>query len=333
MLKPSISSISFHIPKNNYSTSFIQNNNKDRVNKIISKTGINKKFSSSENEYASDLAIVAAKKLIIKNNVNKKTIDMIIFCSQSPDYLIPGSSGKIQDKIFGKDNNVAAIDLSLGCSGFVYSLLLAKSLILGDDFKKVLILTADTYSKFIDKNNISVSSIFGDAASATLVEGLDIKDNEILKFDLGTDGSGIKDLFLPNSGSVKDLEKNNNLYMNGINLFSFTLKIVPQSIDNVLKKNNLLIDDIDYFIFHQANKYMLSALQEKLEISSEKFIIDTENYGNTTSSTIPITLYSKIKEGIIKEGDKILFCGFGVGLSWASTIIRVSKNLVDSINT
>lgn len=320
-----LSNLSYFIPKKDYSNSKILKN-KNR-NKIIKKIGINKKFRASNSEFASDLAIKSIKKIISFKN-SKKKIDFYINCTQSNDYVLPGNSTYIQEKL--SLNKIPCIDLNMGCSGFVYSLCIAKSLIETNVAKCVLISTSDTYSKFINIKNESVSSLFGDAAASCIVEKNDFKKGVGL-FDLGSDGEGFNDLIVHNRGLKKDLKQDNSLSMNGPAMFSFAIREVPKTIINTLKKNKLKKKDIDYFILHQANLYMLNSIREKLNIEKEK-MLNFIDYGNITSSTIPIVLYKGIKAKKIKKGNKILICGFGLGASWSSTIIYVSQKLINNIN-
>ncbi|MDR0301412.1 MAG: ketoacyl-ACP synthase III [Treponema sp.] len=302
------------------------------VDKIIEKVGINKRHIAAEHETSTDLAIEAAQKLF-NQGIDKGSIDYILFCTQSPDYFLPASACIIQDRL-GLSKDIGAIDFNQGCSGFVYGLSLAKGLILGNIAKNVLLLTAEIYTKrlhMLDKGN---RTIFGDAASATLIstEGF----AEIGEFCLGTDGSGAEHLIMktgaarnPEKSNTVEFDENNNpispdyIYMNGSEIFSFTLAAVPDLVNNTLNKNNIEKDAIDLFIFHQANKYMLDFLRKKLKIEQEKFYIYLSEVGNSVSSTIPIAMCEAIKTGSLKRGMKSLLAGFGVGLSWAGCVLKI----------
>lgn len=336
-INPSISKINYYIPKSDFSTSnLLKFKSKHVVNKIISKTGIDKKYKAERNHYASDLGIEAVKNLVLKNNLKLSDIDFVIFCNQTPNHILPMSSSIIQKEVFKELTNIGFIDISQGCSGYIYCLNLARSLILSKKFQKILIITADTYSKIIGKDDTSTLAIFGDGASASIVENIQSDYKNIYDFNLGCDGSKMTDLYLPNSALQVSKKKENNahnyseLIMNGVNIFSFTLSKVPDSINECLIKNNLTIDDIDYFVFHQANQYILETLRDKLKIEKKKFIIDLR-YGNTTSSSIPIALFNLIHDNKIKKNDRILLCGFGVGLSWGTTVVQCSDELINSI--
>lgn len=300
--------------------------------KIEKKTGIKERHIASENQTALDLAEIAGKRIL--DNIDKKKVDFLLLCTQSPDYYLPTSSCILQDRLGLKDT-IGAFDFNLGCSGFVYGLAIAKSLICSNLAKNVLLITSETYSKHIHPEDKSNRTIFGDAAAATLVEYSDI--NQIFEFALGTDGSGYENLIVPNGGlknryNVNALVKeddlgskrtDNNLYMNGPAIFNFTIKAAPRVVNEVLKKNNMELDDLDFVIYHQANKYMLDYLRTKSKIPSNKFYQKMTYTGNTVSVTIPIALQDCINNGVINKGDKVLLVGFGVGYSWAATIIEI----------
>ncbi|MBT9150765.1 MAG: 3-oxoacyl-(acyl-carrier-protein) synthase 3 [candidate division WS2 bacterium] len=298
---------------------------------IKNKTGIASRHVASEDECASDIAVKAAKKLFESGVVDSSEIDFILLATQSPDYHLPTTACLIQDRL-GIPQTAGALDFNLGCSAYIYGLAMAKSLINTGISKNVLLLTADTYTKYIHPLDRSTRTLFGDAASATLIcdDGHTIGD-----FDFGTDGSGKDVLIIPSGGAklsrseatAKEQEHNgsvwsqDNLFMDGPEVFNFTIRVVPQSVKNILKKHNLTLDDISLFIFHQANKFMLEFLRKKIVITKEKFYVNMQDIGNTVSSTIPIALKRAEEERRLNKGDKILLVGFGVGLSWGSTII------------
>jgi len=301
--------------------------------KIEEKVGIKERFIVEENETALDLAFEASNKAL--RSFDKSKIDFVLLCTQSPDYLLPTSACILQDKL-GLRTNIGALDFNLGCSGFIYGLALAKSLIKTGLAANVLMVTSETYSKHIHPNDRSNRSIFGDAAAATIVSSDDVEN--ILEFDLGTDGQGMNNLILMNGGMRNRLEgtvnewvddsgnarSNNHLFMNGPEIFNFTIEKVPLVVENILKKNNTTLNEIDYVIFHQANKYILNYLRMKLQIPKDKFYINMISTGNTVSSTIPIALKDCRDQNLIKEGDRVLIVGFGVGYSWGGTILRIA---------
>lgn len=315
--------ISYYLPSGSLSNNEIETRFPEwDSEKIIQKIGVKNRNISLKDEFTSDIATEAVQNLCLEHNINKESIDYLIVCTQSPDYYLPTTACIVQDRA-GLPTACAAIDINQGCSGYIYGLSLAKGLIVSKIAKNVVLVTAEMYSKHIHKMDKGNLSIFGDAASATLIscEG----SYRIGEFSLGSDGSGFENLIVKNGGlrSVKtdeeDEPNDNNLFMNGPAIFNFTAKAVPELIKNNLEKNYENLDSIDQFIFHQANTFMLEYLRKKITIPKEKFLIDMEEYGNTVSSTIPIALKNRIDSGILEN--KILLAGFGVGYSWGAVII------------
>lgn len=300
--------------------------------KIEGKLGIKVRHIAAENETASDLAIGAAEKLFAENNFDRSDIDYLIFVSQSPDYHLPTTACIIQHKL-GLSKNITAIDVNLGCSGFVTGLSLAKSVVVSGQAKNVLLLTAETYSKYMHKKDKSNRTIFGDGSSATLVttEGI----AEIGNFVIGTDGSGADNLIVKTGGarnrqSLNDLKfddfgnprSSDYLYMDGPAILNYSLDSIPNLVDEVLKKNNLSIDDIDLHVYHQANIFLANLERRKLKIPKEKYFVYIENVGNTVSSTIPISLCEALKIGKIVKGNTVLSVAQGLGYTWAGMVLR-----------
>lgn len=302
--------------------------------KIFEKVGIRERHIAAEDETALDMAEKVCLKLFENNPTSKENIDFIVLCTQSSDYKLPTSACILQDRL-GLPITIGALDYNLGCSGYEYGLALAKGLIIGQMARKVLLVTAETYSKYIhpkDKGNIS---IFGDAATATIVttEGF----AEICDFSFGTDGSGFGELIVK-TGGAKNPEKleeitldenehivsSDHIYMDGGSIFSFTLKQVPKMIKELLEKSNKNMSDIDLFIFHQANVFILEFLRKKLKIDENKFYYCIEQFGNTVSNTVPIALCNAIKDNTLKDKNDIMLLGFGVGLSWSGCLLKLS---------
>lgn len=301
------------------------------VDKVAGKVGVNERHVAAENETASDMAIQAAEKLFAEHAIDRSTIDFILLCTQSPDYYLPTSACLIQNRL-GLSTSCGALDFNLGCSGFVYGLSIAKGLIAGEIAKNVLLLTSETYSKHLHPKDKGNRTIFGDASAATLISTDGFASIE--HFCLGTDGRGAENLIVkkggmrqPNSNDDLIFDESGNptssdyLFMNGSEIFNFTSEAVPVLVDQLLKKNKMAKEDIQLFVFHQANKYMMNYLRKLIEIESEKFYFCLENVGNTVSSTIPIALYEAQKEDKIKGN--ILLAGFGVGYSWGGTILKI----------
>ena len=290
--------------------------------KIFNKVGVKQRYTASAEETVLELAVKASEKLLKK--IDKNEIDFILFCTQSPDYHLPTTACILQDRL-GLRKNIGALDFNLGCSGFVYGLSIAKGLIATGVAQNILLVTAETYTKYLRKSDKSNRTIFGDGAVATLIQKDEAKEN--FQFILGTDGSGYDNLIVRNGGGRnrinKEDEAGNCLYMNGQNIFIFTIEKIPALVKEILEKNNLTKDDVDYYVFHQANAHILRRQREILEIPEEKFYINLEKYGNTVSSTIPIALKDALETGKVKRGQKIMLIGFGVGLSWGATIVEL----------
>jgi len=300
--------------------------------KIFKKIGIAERHVVDGSQTALDLAYEASVKVL--ENYKKEDIDFLILCTQSPDYFLPTSSCVLQDKL-GLRKDSGAFDFNLGCSGFVYGLAVSKGLISAGIAKNILLVMSETYSRHIHPLDLANRTIFGDGAAATIIESSETE--KIFGFVLGTDGSGMQNLIVPNGGmrhlkdpgaeetinSSGDVSSANCLYMNGPEIFNFTIDVVPVAVHDVLEKNNLTLDQIDYVVFHQANKYMIDFLRKKLGIPENKFFMDMADTGNTVSATIPIGLKKALDQELIKTGDKVLLCGFGVGYSWGATVIQI----------
>lgn len=332
-----INAISYHLPNDILTNEKISIKFPEwNVEKISTKTGISERHICKNDEFASDLALSAAEKLFKEHNIDRTQIDFLLYCTQSPDYFLPTTACILQEKL-KLNTNIGALDFNLGCSGYVYGLSLAKGLILGGMAKSVLFITAETYSKFIHEKDKSNKTIFGDAASATLITDQPGKF-VIGDFIFGTDGTGAENLIVKN-GAVRNLYRksydhvdefgnirnDNNLYMNGSEIFNFTSESIPKLTKQILLKIGLELIDIDLFVFHQANKYMLNHIRKKIGIPEEKFFISMNHCGNTVSSTIPIALYDAMKLGKFDLINNCLLEGFGVGYSWAACFLKINK--------
>jgi 3-oxoacyl-[acyl-carrier-protein] synthase-3 len=271
-----------------------------------------------------------AAETLFAQGVDRNAVDFIILCTQSPDYFLPSSACILQDRL-GLSKNCGAFDFNLGCSGYEYGLAIAKGLIAANIAQNILLLTAETYTKYLHEQDKGNRTIFGDGATATLVstEGF----AEIGEVVVGTDGSGAENLIVRSLGSRnKDLMNNaqvdedgniasgDHLYMHGGNVFNFTADVVPPMVEELLEKSHLKQDEVDLWVFHQANKYMINYLRKLLDIDKEKFYIYMQIVGNTVSSTIPIALCEARKEDRLHGN--ILLAGFGVGLSWGGVMLH-----------
>jgi 3-oxoacyl-[acyl-carrier-protein] synthase-3 len=302
--------------------------------RIYEKTGIRERRIVAPDQFASDLATGAAQSLFSEGRCSPADIDVLVFCTQSPDYLLPTTACIVQSRL-GLPTTCMAFDLNQGCSGFVYGLGIVKALLESGLGSRALLLTADTYSKYIHPNDHNVATIFGDAGTATLIEltpSVAGAQSPIGSLVYGTDGHGAKHLMLdalacrslqpapaaaPPGASPREV----HLHMNGPEIFAFTLKSLPPLIQATLERANCTLADLDLVVFHQANRFMLNALQKKLAIPPEKFVIDLEETGNTVSSSIPLALARCRDRGMLRPGMRILLAGFGVGYSWGAGII------------
>ena len=300
------------------------------ASKIEEKVGIRQRHLSAKGETALDMAFQASERVL--DGEDKGTVDFILLCTQSPDYFLPTSACILQEKL-GLSNKTGALDYNLGCSGFIYGLALAKGLLAAGIATRILLIMSETYSKHLHPADRANRSIFGDGAVAIL---LDINDlPHIGSFELGTDGSGKNNLIVEAGAMRKPcvsesvaianedgtFHSPNHLYMNGPEIFNFTIESVPGLVSSVLQKNNLSLEEIDYVIFHQANKYMLEYLRKKIRIPAEKYYNNMLMTGNTVSATIPIAMVESLEQGKIKPGSKLLLVGFGVGYSWGAVVI------------
>jgi|APSaa5957512535_1039671.scaffolds.fasta_scaffold20678_3 3-oxoacyl-[acyl-carrier-protein] synthase III len=318
-----ISAIEYYLPSKVSTKEDLLLDNPDwRMDDIEEKTGVKRRFICDKDETAKDISILACNQLIGKK-VNRDEIEFLIIVTESPEHILPPLSCTVQDCL-GLSTSIAAFDVNLGCSGFVYGLMLADSIICSQGYKKGILVCVDTYSKYIADDDRTCRPLFSDAASAILISSSNKKT--IGPFVLGTDGSGSDDLVVKNSGTKSyDTSVAKSLFMNGSQVFMFTMRIVPKMVNDLLKKSNHDINDIDLFIFHQASKLVLDNIERLLKIPGKKVFKNYSSVGNTVSSSIPIALAQAEDQGMIKKDSLIMLAGFGVGLSWGATLISLSK--------
>lgn len=287
------------------------------------KTGIYARHIAAPNQCASDLGVAAAEKLFEEHDVDRKGIDFLLLCTQTPDYPLPTTACLMQDRL-NLPTSTGALDFNLGCSGFVYGLALADGLIRSGAAQRVLLITAETYSKYIDPTDRSLRTIFGDGAAATLVEAAD--EPSLGAFVFGTDGSGAGTLIVNDGGarppadSIQPTKRKrwpSRLYMDGPELVKFTLDVVPPLIDQILADAKLNRAEVDFYLVHQATAFLLEHLRARLEMGEDLLPTDLDYCGNTVSSTLPILMRDLRASGRIQPGKRSLLIGFGVGLSWA----------------
>ena len=336
-MNATIKHISYHLPEAILTNDALAELYPDwSANRIYEKTGIRERRIAAEGETAGDLAFHAAQRLFSESGTKPSDVDFVLLTTQSPDYFLPATACILQNRL-GISASAGALDFNLGCSAYVYGLALAKGLIVGGMAKKVLFLAAETYSKHIHPMNKTVRTLFGDGATATLVEASD-GDDGIMDFTLGTDGAG-HEMLMVHGGAMRIREESSNeqhdettqpstpkqrthLTMNGPDIFTFTLDAVPGAVEKTLKKNAMVMDDVDLFVFHQANDFMLKALRKVMKIPHGKFYINMEDVGNTVSASIPIAMARATADGTLRAGMRVMLVGFGVGLSWGATVVK-----------
>ena len=329
-----IKGITYYLPERVYTNDdLVRDFPEWSVEKVTQKVGVDSRHLAAENETAGDMAEKAARKLFEEYQIAPKSIDFLMLCTQSPDYFLPSTACVLQNRL-GIPTSAGAFDYDLGCSGCIYGMAIAKGLIAAGIAKNVLLLTAETYNKYLHSEDKSNRSIFGDGAAACLIstEGF----AEIGEFVLGTDGSGAENLIVKTGSarcrkatglSKEDSEghiwRDDYLYMNGGAIFNFTLETVPVMMTQLLEKSGVGKDSVDYFVFHQANKFMLSTIRKVCALPKDKFYINLAETGNTVSSTVLIGLKECLNNGTIKPGMKVMACGFGVGLSWGGCLLDI----------
>ncbi len=318
--------IALHFPELIETNADLQANNpRWDMDLIASKTGIHQRHIAGPDECSSDLGVAAAEKLFEEFDIDPSTIDFLLFCTQTPDYPLPTTACLIQDRL-GLPTHCGALDFNLGCSGYVYGLSICDGLIRSGAAKRILFITAETYTKLIDENDRSLRTIFGDGAAATLIEAHD--EPSLWGFKFGTDGKGANTLLATSNGFRKEPQVaprhrrrwKSDLYMDGPALINFTVGAIPGLIDEVLESAESSMDEIGFLLLHQATFKMLNQLQQVLEVDESRVPILLENFGNTVSSTLPILIRQMRERGDMGPELKNLMVGFGVGWSWAGCL-------------
>jgi 3-oxoacyl-[acyl-carrier-protein] synthase-3 len=296
------------------------------LERIYEKTGISARHIAAPDECASDLGVQAAQRLFEQYSIDPGSIDFLLFCTQTPDYPLPTTACLMQERL-GLRTSSGALDFNLGCSGFVYGLALADGLIRTGSVERILLITAETYSKYIHPTDRSLRTIFGDGAAATLIDAAD--QQSLCGFCYGTDGSGADTLLMTKGGARSpDMAHKprhrqrwkSDLYMDGPALISFTVEAVPQLVSQVLKSARLQRDEVDYFLLHQATYKMMSFLYDRLDLDEQRMPMVLDDCGNTVSSTIPIVIDRLRAAGKLQQGTRSMLVGFGVGWSWGGCI-------------
>ena len=297
---------------------------------ILDKLGVVGRRFLTHEETTSGLSAQAVEKLLQDNaGLSKEHIDLLVVVTQNPDYKLPHVSALLQDTL-GLESTIAAFDINLGCSGYVYALSAVKGMMLAEGMKNAVLVTCDPYSKIMARDNRDVIGLFGDGATASWISS---QEGGGIGFgDYGTDGSGAEHLIVKSGGATLPnghidgtsvavpSESEGHLHMNGRAIFNFMMTGVPETVGRCLERNSLTREDIDLFVFHQANAFMLKGVAKKMGLPLNKVPIHMEERGNTVSSTIPFVLGDFLADRKL-AGKKILVCGFGVGLSWATNVI------------
>ncbi|NOY51613.1 MAG: ketoacyl-ACP synthase III [Chlorobi bacterium] len=306
-----------------------------KIKELTRLTGVKSRHICRDDETSLDMGTGAAEKLFSQNKTDKANIDYLIFCSAGGDYITPASACIIHERL-NLEKNCGTVDINQGCTGFIHGLNLANGLIAGGNAKSVLLISSEAISKTIHPKDKGNRAIFGDAAAATLV-GRSKTQKTLSRFVFGTDGSKFDQIIIKHGrerfplpefaeddyvDAMGTTRNNSKIYMNGSEVFSFSINKAPELIEQLLLSAKLNISEIDKFVFHQSNRIVLETIGKKLKIPEQKIISELENCGNTVSSSIPIALKKSFDKGIIAKGDKILLAGFGVGFSWGGVIIE-----------
>jgi 3-oxoacyl-[acyl-carrier-protein] synthase-3 len=312
--------------------------------KILASTGVRARHVAPAGLCASDLCAAAAERLLQRLGWERASIDLLIFVTQTPDYVLPATACSLHGRL-GLDKACGAFDINLGCSGYVYGLSVAAGQVQAGVAKRVLLLVGDTISKVVSGEDRSVAFLFGDAGSATALEATAAAP---MHFVTGTDGSGAGHLQIPagmfrapSTGETREvrirdggnLRNDEQLYMNGPEIFNFTIREVPVMISAVLQAASWGIDQVDGFVLHQANKFMLDYLAKRMKLPREKVVVALENYGNTSSASIPLALCEALRGRLAQAPAKLVLAGFGVGFSWAAVAIEVDCPHLEPILT
>ena len=330
-----INQIEYYLPEKVITNADLAKENPDwDIEKIEKKSGVKSRHIAETDQTALDLAIKAVEKVFSTGFIAKNQIHAIIFCTQSPDYIMPSNSFLIH-KYFNFSQEVWAFDYNLACSGYIYGLAISRGILETSLAKYILLITSETYSKYINQKDRSTSILFGDGAAASIIS--EDKERGIIDVILSSNGEKFDTFYIPaggskipkdmhtkettvdHSGNIRNLE---NIHMNGFAVWQFISKNVSEQISKLLKRNSMCVNDIDLFVFHQASKLTLDSLVKILKINEDKVFINLKDIGNTVSSSIPIALKDAEDNGRLKRGDLILLSGFGVGLSWGSVIMK-----------
>jgi 3-oxoacyl-[acyl-carrier-protein] synthase-3 len=294
---------------------------RQEIERIVDSTGIHSLRVATPQQTSLELGLVACKNLLQRMEWEVDDITLIIFVTQTPDYPLPGNAVQLQHKL-GLNKGVLAFDVNLGCSGFVYGLWQASQLLNSLSGNKALLVVGDTTTQQYSATNHTVSLLFGDAVSAIAVEkNLGCDD---MVFSMGSDGAGAPYLIQPNGGA-KNKHLAPDIFMDGLQVFVFTLREVPKSIAECLTEKGWSIDSLDYCVMHQANKMMLQKIANKLDMTKKQLVISMAEVGNTSSASIPLALCISLSSALTERENRLLLSGFGVGWSWGTVALKLNK--------
>lgn len=314
----------------------------EELEKVLQNIGIREMRHVSKNTTPSDLCCAAAEKLFIDNNLSRDNIDILLFLSQNGDFKIPATSPSLQDRL-GLPTTTACLDLTLACSGYIYALSTAYAYASIPGVNNVLLLVGETFSQIVSEKDKVNAPLYGDAGTATLISKGDFGSS---LFQLYSDGSGVDAIKIEAGGArcpatsetlVSKVREDGNIrsghhvYMDGLEVFNFTLKVVPKSVKDALLETGENVDTVDFFVFHQANRFMIDFFVKKLKIPTDKVPISLDTFGNVSSATIPLTLVTRLKNELLGTNKKMLMSGFGAGLSWGTAVIQMSGPTVSEL--
>jgi 3-oxoacyl-[acyl-carrier-protein] synthase-3 len=333
MKRAGIEAMAYYLPEHAITNDDLAKAHPDwNVERAERATGIKSRRMEEHNVPASAMAVHAAKKLFEMTRTPKAEIDFTIVVTQSGDYRMPATACLVQDRL-GLPQSSGAMDINQGCAGYIYGLAVAKALAENGSARKVLLITVEKASFFLHPDDSALRLLQGDAAAAALISPSGAA--AIGAFDFGTDGSRYDSIIVPYGGSAESMERENGadtryaypeyVNMKGMEIFNFSVTAAPKTIIATLQKNGLKPDDVDYYLFHQANGMIVKTIGTTMKIPSEKIPMNLDRVGNTSSCSIPLLLEELIREKKPRRGSNILLCGFGVGLSWAATVLSIRE--------
>jgi 3-oxoacyl-[acyl-carrier-protein] synthase-3 len=338
-----IKGISCCVPKNMERNIDLDILSQEEIQKFIDVTGVEKRRIATNEICTSDLCCEAAEKLMKELNWQKEEIEILVFVSQTADYILPVSAAILQDRL-GLSTNCIAFDVPLGCSGYIYGMSIISGMMNAAGLKKGLLLAGDTSSKLLSKSDKSTVPLFGDGGSATAFEFDENADD--LLFDLGTDGSGFKTIIVNDGGSRKRINSESLVYhtistgiernacqlvLDGMDVFSFGISQAPKTVNKLIEKFEIDKQAINHFVFHQANLMMNKMIVKKLKLPVEKVPYSLKEFGNTSSTTIPLTIVTELKMNLTNTAQDLILCGFGVGLSWGTVKIKLNNVVIPDL--